>query len=119
MSESASDPAFPHRTDDWPSTPGVQDFRNVVADVHHRLHQQRIIGEAEAIAYAMRLAKEAGVSEDERERLATELFRRLFDEAEQGRQARRWQAWFPRRRGHPLDEARSVPPRELPPARLA
>jgi hypothetical protein len=115
MPESASDPPSPRLTDDWPSTPGVQDLRNVVADVHHRLHQQRLIGDAEAIAYAIRLAKEAGVAGDERERLATQAFRRLFDDAEHCKHASLWQSWFRRRRGQFLEEARPVPPKELAP----
>jgi hypothetical protein len=67
--------------DEWCSTAGVQDVRNLAADLHHGLHQRRLAGDADAIAHALGQAKQAGVPEQERERMAIEQFQRLFDEA--------------------------------------
>lgn len=66
--------------DEWPSTPAVQDLRNILADLHHGLHDGRLVGKADAIAHAVRRAKDAGVPEDECQRMATEQFQRLFDD---------------------------------------
>lgn len=60
------------------STPAVQDLRNVVGDLHHGLPQRRLVGDADAITHALLQAKNAGVPETERVRMATDLFRSLF-----------------------------------------
>jgi hypothetical protein len=75
--------------DDWPSSPGVQDLRNVAADLHHGLRQQRLIGEADAIEHALGKARDAGVPLEERQMMATMQFWRLFDETARLRTRRR------------------------------
>lgn len=74
--------------DEWPSTPGIQDLRNVAADLHHRLQQRRLMGDADAIAHALSRAQDAGVPDEERERMATSEFQRLFDDTARRRSKR-------------------------------
>lgn len=82
--------------DDRASTPAVQDLRNVAADLHHGLRQRRLVGEADAIAHALTRAADAGVPQNELERMATQQFRSLFDEEARrlsaGGRLRRWRA---------------------------
>jgi hypothetical protein len=70
--------------EDWPSTPLAQDVRNVVDDLHHGLRQRGLVGDADALAHALKSASEAGVPEAEIERLATEQFRLLLSRSSRG-----------------------------------
>jgi hypothetical protein len=71
--------------DSWPSTPLSQDLRNVADDVHHGIRQRGAQGEADALAHIFMCAKEAGVPDNERQRMATEQFKRLLDDLPRNR----------------------------------
>lgn len=96
---------------DWPSTPGPQDFQNLVDDVHHGLRHRGIIGEADAIAHVLAQARAAGVAEDVVREMATEQFRQLLDG--HPLRPRRWRSWPspPRRTAFGGEGGR---PRQLP-----
>ena len=86
-------------------SPLVQNLRDVADDVDHGIRQRRFVGDADALARALKSAAEAGVPKLAIEELATRHFRSLIDNA--ARPKRR--PWARSGRDQPTSES----PKEL------
>ena len=103
---------------------GIDRLRDAAADVHHRLKQQKAMGDAEALAYVLQQAQEANAPAEDISQI-TGGFTKIASElvGEQGKLDRR--SWRPfgwlRRAPRPQsrEDAQHLtapdPPRQLPP----
>lgn len=89
-------------------SPLVQNLRDVADDADHGIRQRRFVGDADALAHALKSASDAGVPEATIEELATTYFRSLIDDAARARR-RPW-ARSDRSRGQlPVDHPKELP----------
>ena len=89
--------------------------REAVDDVHHGLAERRAIAHSDALKHMLDCAEAAGVPADQRERMATEGFQRIFEKLAPPR--RRWRKSPFRRASEPdaqpalpgIDNVRQLP----------
>ncbi len=89
------------------------EIRATAADVHHRLRQDGVRGDADAAAYAIARARESGVADTVCDEMATEVFQHILDKLGPPRRGRRFR--FGRERDPQgalpsADERRLLPP---------